>query len=168
MNVSIRRETARDYAGVREANEEAFGTPLEAGLVDALRASAGAISLVAAIEDRVIGHILFTQVTIESPVHVSVAGLAPMSVRPGYQHQGVGGQLVRAGLMECRQQGYVAVVVVGHPGYYPRFGFVSAQAKGLTCEFPVPPEVFMVAELRAGSLDGLSGVVRYRPEFTME
>jgi putative acetyltransferase len=168
MNVSIRRETARDRTGVRETNEEAFGTPFEARLVEALQACPGAISLVAAIDDRVIGHILFTPVTIAPPVLVSLAGLAPMSVRPGYQHQGVGGQLVRAGLEECRQHGHAAVVVVGHPDYYPRFGFVPAHTKGLTCEFPVPPEAFMVMELRAASLDGLSGVVRYRPEFRMQ
>ena len=91
-----------------------------------------------------------------------------MSVRAPYQREGVGGQLVRAGLEECRQRGYAAVVLVGHPDYYPRFGFVPAHTKALECEFPVPQEAFMVLELDAGALAGISGVVRYRPEFAAE
>src|SRR5512147_2808371 len=138
MNITVRLEEPVDEAGVRETNEEAFGTPLEAGLVDALRGSPGSISLVATTDNRVVGHILFTPVTIEPAANVRLAGLAPMSVRPIYQRQGVGGQLIHAGLEECRQQGFAAVVLVGHPEYYPRFGFLPAHAYGLTCEFPVP------------------------------
>src|SRR6185436_6762753 len=115
-----------------------FGAPREARLVDALRGSPQSISLVATLDDRVIGHILFTPITIDPPTVVRVAGLAPMAVRPTNQHQGVGGQLVQAGLEQCRQRGYAAVVLVGHPEYYPRFGFVPAHTKGLVCEFPVP------------------------------
>ena len=168
MNLSIRLEEPRDAADVSDTNEQAFGTPLEARLVDALRGAPGSLSLVATIEDRVVGHILFTPVTIDPPATVRVAGLAPMSVRPMYQRQGVGSRLVRAGLEGCRQRGYTAVVVVGHPEYYPRFGFVPAHTKGLDCEFPVPPEAFMVVELEERALTGSSGVVRYRPEFAAE
>jgi putative acetyltransferase len=168
MNVSIRLEEPRDVADVHETNEQAFGTPLEARLVDALRGTPDSISLVATLDDRVIGHILFTPVTIEPPAAARIAGLAPMSVRQKYQRMGVGGQLVRAGLDECLRRGYRAVVLVGHPEYYPRFGFVPAQTKGLTCEFPVPPEVFMVLELDPGALAGVRGLVRYRPEFAAE
>jgi putative acetyltransferase len=166
IRVSIRREELRDVGEIRETNEQAFGAPLEARLVDALRGSPDSISLVATMDDRVIGHILFTPITIHPPAAVRVAGLAPMSVRPTYQRQGVGGQLLRAGLEECRQCGYAAVVLVGHPEYYPRFGFVPGHTKGLQCEFSVPKEAFMVLELDAGALSGISGVVRYRPEFT--
>lgn len=166
--VSIRLEEPRDVVEIRETNEQAFGTPFEAQLVDALRGSPDSISLVATMGDRVIGHILFTPITIHPPAAVRVAGLAPMAVRPTYQREGVGGQLVRAGLEECRQRGYAAVVLVGHPEYYPRFGFVPAHTKGLECQFPVPQETFMVLELDAGALAGLGGVVRYRPEFTAE
>ena len=165
---SIRPEEPRDVTGIRETNEQAFDTPLEARLVDALRGLPDSVSLVATIDDRVIGHILFTPITIDPPVAVRVAGLAPMSVRPPNQREGVGGQLVRAGLEECRQRGYAAVVLVGHPDYYPRFGFVPAHTKALECEFPVPQEAFMVLELDAGALAGISGVVRYRPEFAAE
>ena len=98
MNVSIRLETPRDAADIRETNEQAFGTELEARLVDALRGSPGSISLVATVDDRVIGHILFTPVTIDPPAAVRTAGLAPMSVRPIHQRQGVGGQLIRTGV----------------------------------------------------------------------
>ena len=168
MNVSIRLEEPRDAADVRETHEQAFGTLIEARLVDALRGAPHSLSLVATMNDRVVGHILFMPVTIEPPVTVRVAGLAPMAVRPMYQRQGVGSQLVRAGLEECRQRGYTAVVVVGHPEYYPRFGFVPAHKKGLDCEFPVPQEAFMVFELDAGALTGLRGVVRYRAEFAAE
>jgi putative acetyltransferase len=147
VEVSVRLERPDDAAGVRETNEQAFGTPLEARLVDALREVAGSISLVATIEDRVVGHILFTPVTVEPPASIRVAGLGPMSVRPAYQRAGVGSQLVRSGLDECRRHGYAAVVVVGHPAYYPRFGFSPAHVRGLNCEFPVPDEAFMVVEL---------------------
>ncbi len=164
-NVTIRPEEPRDASGVRETNEEAFGTPLEARLVDALRDSPGSISLVATLDDRVIGHVLFTPVAIEPFVAVRVAGLAPMSVRPAYQRGGVGTQLVHAGIDECRQRGYAAIVLVGHPEYYPRFGFVPAHTKGLECEFPVPQDAFMVLQLNTSAFDGVSGLVRYRPEF---
>jgi putative acetyltransferase len=168
MNVSVRLEQPRDVADVRETNEQAFGAPLEARIVDALRGSPDSISFVAILDDQVIGHILFTPVSIEPPVSVRVAGLAPMSVRPDHQRMGVGGQLVRVGLEECQRRGYSAVVVVGHPEYYPQFGFVPADTKGLKCEFPVPRETFMVIELEPGALTRLAGVVRYRPEFASE
>ena len=168
MDISIRLEEPHDVVAVGETNEQAFGTRLEAALVDTLRGTPDSIALVATVDDRVIGHILFTPVTIEPATAVSVAGLAPMSVRPTYQREGVGGQLIRAGLEECRRRGYKAVVVVGHPEYYPRFGFVPAHTKGLACEFPVPPEAFMVLELYADALAGVCGVVRYRPEFSVE
>jgi putative acetyltransferase len=116
--------------------------------------------------EQVVGHILFTAVTVEPEVPAWTAlGLAPMAVLPQYQRQGVGSQLVRAGLAECLRQGHTVVVVLGHPAYYPRFGFVPAAAKGLRCEYPVPDEVFMVAELMPEALAGRTGLVKYRPEF---
>jgi putative acetyltransferase len=165
---SVRAEQPGDADGIRETNEQAFGSPLEAQLVDALRAAArseGDVSLVATIDGRVVGHILFTPITIEPPVDRRIAGLAPMAVRPEHQRSGIGSQLIRAGLDECRGAGYRAVVVLGHPEYYPRFGFVPAHTFGLTCEFPSPPEAFMVIALENGALNGVRGLVRYRPEF---
>jgi putative acetyltransferase len=163
--IVVRAEQPGDAAGIRETNELAFESPLEASLVDALRSAEDYLSLVATIDEQVVGHILFTPVTLEPPVALRIAGLAPMAVRPEHQRSGVGGQLIRAGLDACRARGYAAVVVLGHPEYYPRFGFVPAHTFGLTCEFPSPPEAFMAIELEAGALAGIAGMVRYRPEF---
>jgi putative acetyltransferase len=173
LALQLRLEKPGDEPGIRETNELAFGEPLEARLVDALRQSAHAdayalrdyLSLVATIDERVVGHILFTPVTIEPSVDRRIAGLAPMAVRPDHQRSGIGGRLIRAGLDECRRHGYSAVVVLGHPEYYPRFGFVPAHTFGLTCEFPSPPEAFMAIELDASALSGIRGRVCYRPEF---
>jgi putative acetyltransferase len=138
---------------------------LEARIVDALRGSPDSISLVATVDQRVVGHILFTPVTVEPPARIRVAGLAPMAVRPEFQRAGIGSELVRAGLQECRRRGYAAVVVVGHPEYYPRLGFLPADTWGLKYVDPVPREVFMAVELDSGALTGCSGIVRFRPEF---
>ena len=163
--IVIRLEQPADAEQIRELNDQAFGTTTESRLVDALRGAPGSVSLVATRDGHVIGHILFTEVTIEPPTTRRVAGLGPMSVRPGYQRAGIGGHLVYAGLTECRRLGYQAVVVVGHPEYYPRFGFVPAHTMGLACEFSVPAPVFMVLELETSALAGTSGVVRYHPAF---
>ena len=164
----IRAETADDYAAVRQVNERAFGRPDEARLVDRLRTVADPqISLVAVSQGQVVGHIFFSPVSIELNDSGAVTlGLAPMAVLPEHQKQGIGSQLVRAGLQECQRIGCQVVVVLGHPDYYPRFGFVPAKQKGLTCEYPVPAEVFMVAELTPGALAGLRGLVKYHPEFS--
>lgn len=165
--ISIRPEQSTDNDAVRQINELAFGGSDEANLVDALRkASETLISLLAVDNDKVVGHILFTPVTIESgDAGAPALGLAPMAVLPEYQRQGVGSQLVRAGLRECQRIGSNVVVVLGHPEYYPRFGFVPASQKGLTTDYPVPDEVFMVIELEPGALKNRHGLVKYRPEF---
>lgn len=148
-------------------NERAFGRPEEADLVDALRKRVEPhISLAAIVDERIVGHIFFSVVHVESEAHAFTAlGLAPMAVLPEFQNQGVGSELVRRGLEECRRLGHEVVVVLGHPEYYPRFGFVPARRKGLSCEYPVPEEVFMVLELSEGALSGRGGVVKYSPEF---
>ena len=116
---SVRVEEPGDVDAIREINALAFGSPLEASLVDALRASEDYLSLVAAVDGEVVGHILFTPVRLEPPAGVQIAGLAPMAVRPAHQRLGIGGQLIRAGLDECRRRGYSAVVVLGHPEVLP-------------------------------------------------
>lgn len=165
--ITIRAETAADHAAVRRVNEAAFGSPTEADLVAALREVARPyISLVAVLDGQVVGHIFFSPVTIEAEESASTAmALGPMAALPAYQRQGVGSQLVRAGLKACRRAGHEVVFVLGHPSYYPRFGFAPASAQGLRCLYPVPDEVFMVAELRAGALAGRRGLVRYHPAF---
>jgi putative acetyltransferase len=91
--------------------------------------------------------------------------LAPISVLPEYQRQGIGAQLIRSGLELCRRLGHEMVVLVGHPDYYPRFGFVPAKALGIECEFDVPDEAWMILELKQGALAGRTGRVKFQPEF---
>ena len=165
--IAIRPERADDAGAVRRVNERAFGRTAEADLVDRLRTPGKiALSLVAVRGDQVIGHILFTPVTIESDGRTTRAvGLGPMAVEPTVQRQGAGSLLVQAGLDACRDAGHGCVVVLGHPGYYPRFGFAPAIRRGVTWEHRVPDEVFMLLELRPGALGGRGGIVRYQPEF---
>lgn len=163
----VRVETEADREAVREINELAFGEAVEADLVDALRRGAGPrISLVAEEGGRIVGHIFFSPVTVgEGGAEFEALALGPMAVLPEFQRRGVGSALVREGLAQCLRLGHEVVFVVGHPEFYPRFGFVPARAKGLACEYDVPDEVFMVAELRSGALAGRGGLVRYGPEF---
>ena len=163
----IRREQLEDIAPIHEVHQLAFGRPAEADLVDALRArSKATLSLVAVENGRIVGHILFSPVTIDSAYPAfSAIGLAPMAVLPERQRRGIGSQLVSTGLLECRNAGYDCVVVLGHPAYYPRFGFVPANRYGLASEYEVPDEAFMVLTWHARVLEDHSGVVRYQPEF---
>jgi putative acetyltransferase len=163
----VRHEREEDQPAVHKINEIAFGQPDEADLVDALRKNARPyISLVAVEQGVVLGHILFSPVTIESKDKIhTVMGLAPMAVVPERQRQGIGSFLVREGLKECLRIGHPVVVVLGHADYYPRFGFVRAKGKGITCEYDVPEELFMVAELTPGALSNICGLAKYHPEF---
>lgn len=163
----VRRERPDDVSAVRRGNEEAFGRAAEAELVDALRAHGKAtLSLVAVRVDHVVGHVLFSPVTIEAGGQVRAAlGLGPMAVLPAHQREGIGSLLVRAGLEECRLAGHGCVVVLGHPQYYSRFGFVPASRHGLAWEHRAPAEAFMVLALRDGALTGPGGIVRYPSEF---
>jgi putative acetyltransferase len=162
----IRPEQAEDIPGIRQVNQRAFETPTEADLVEALRQQAHPIvSLVAVSGAEVVGHILFSPVTLASDATVPMMGLAPMAVVPTRQRQGIGSALVRAGLEECRRLGAAAVVVLGHAEYYPRFGFAPASRFGLKSEYDVPDDVFMVLELKTGALRGRAGTIRYHSVF---
>jgi len=164
--IIIRAETTEDIPRVRRVNELAFGRTDEADLVDALRSIAQPyISLVAELNGQVVGHIFFSPVALEEAEDsLLILGLAPVAVLPEYQNRGIGSQLVREGLKECQRVGCWVVVVLGHPRFYPRFGFVQASRKGLRCEYPVADEDFMVAELRPNALRG-RGLVKYLPQF---
>lgn len=167
MTPTIREERPTDIVAVRAINLAAFPTEAEANLVDAIRGNGNAtLSLVATDGDRVVGHILFSPVTVDSnPGGLMMVGLAPMAVLPELQRQGVGSSLVEAGLERCREMGVAAVVVLGHDEYYPRFGFEVASGHGIGCEYDVPERYFMVVGLKRGVLEGVSGVVRYLGEF---
>lgn len=165
--MQVRPEQPEDYDAVRRVNEAAFGQPDEADLVDRLRGEVpGYLGLVAVEGEAVVGHIAFTPVTVEtSPAGADVRGLAPMAVLPARQRAGVGRALVRAGLDRCRVDGATAVVVLGHPSYYPLFGFRPAGEVGLRSEYDAPPEAFLVRALVPGGLKGLAGTVRYAAAF---
>jgi len=162
----IRPESPDDVRAIRDLNRRAFETGLEATLVDALREQADPIvSLVAVSDNVVVGHILFSPVTLSSQPALPIMGLAPMAVVPERQRQGIGADLVRAGIDHCRTAGCVAVVVLGHAAYYPRFGFSPASRFGLVSEYDVPDDVFMALELASGVLRGNAGTIRYHPAF---
>ena len=162
----IRPDTTTDHAAVRAVNEAAFGTSLEANLVEALRSkNLTLVSLVADVDGKVVGHILFSPVSLADRPHLNVMGLGPMAVAPDHQRCGIGSALVREGLKRCKDVGCRAVVVVGHPEYYPRFGFAPAARHALRSEYDVPADVFMVVELEAGALIGATGLVRYDDAF---
>ena len=164
--MKIRSEQPADIAAVRAVNGAAFETSTEADLVDALRTEAHPIvSLVAEENGAVVGHILFSPVTLLGHADLKVMGLAPMAVLPGQQRQGIGSALVRAGLQRCRELGCDAVVVLGHAGYYPRFGFVPASRFGIASEYDVPEDVFMALEIKRGVLRDKSGTARYHAAF---
>lgn len=165
--IVVRPERIADFASVRKINEEAFGQPNEADLVYALRMHVSPyISLVAQLDRQLVGHIFFSPVTVQSEEASFLAlGLAPMAVLPEFQKQGIGSQLVREGLKECLRIRHPVVVVLGHPGYYTRFGFAPAKPKGILCRYPVPDDVFMVIELTPGALGGRRGMVTYHPDF---
>ena len=164
--IEVRTETPSDHAAVREVNRSAFDGPAEAALVDAVRGSRRTISLVATLGASVVGHILFSPVEIEGcKASIAAAGLGPMAVLPAHQRRGIGTTLVRRGLEECGRLGHELVVVVGHPEYYPRFGFVRASALGLSCEFEAPDEAFLALPLASSMPPRIEGLVRYLPQF---
>jgi putative acetyltransferase len=164
--VIVRPEQERDQSTVHSVTSSAFGTEAEADLVDVLRVEAqGVVSLVAELAGVVVGHIMFSPVSLSGCPALAVMGLGPMSVAPAHRRIGIGTALVREGLVRCRQEGAVAVVVLGHPGYYPRFGFSPASRFGIDSEYDVPDNVFMAIELAPGALDGTTGRIRYHLAF---
>lgn len=168
MTMRIRYETPEDTAGVRHVNEQAFGQKNEADIVDSLRRSNTLeLSLVAVELDQIVGHIAFSPVTVESETSSFQAlGLGPMAVLPSHQKRGIGSQLVERGINECEKAGHGIVFVLGYPEFYSRLGFCPSKQYGLRWEHDVPDDVFMVKEIRKGSLAGRTGTVKYRPEFS--
>jgi putative acetyltransferase len=165
--VVIRGRTAADDAAIRRLNDDAFGGPSESRLIEDLRAAGlAAIELVAVEDDQIVGHILFSVLatTIDQRA-VPALALAPMAVRADRRHRGIGSALVRAGLDLARERDWRAVVVLGHKGYYPRFGFSAALARPLKA--PFSGDAFMALELAPGALWGEEGRVTYPPAFAV-
>ena len=157
----------KDYAmAVHRLNASAFETTAEGDLVDKLRAQAQPIvSLTAEIDKQIVGHILFSPVTLSGNPSLILMGLAPMAVFPEEQGNGIGTALVYAGLKQCRNLNAVAVVVLGHPEYYPRFGFLPSSKFNIDSEYDVPKELFMLQELETNALKDKNGRIKYHPAF---
>jgi putative acetyltransferase len=166
--VIICPETPEHYAAIRALHVAAFDSPLEATLVERLREDGLVIASLLAVDDtrRVLGHILFSPVTIVTGTgdQMQVASLAPMSVLPSHQRRGIGSVLVERGIQACRQAHSRAVVVVGHMNYYPRFGFSHALVSRLANPFAAG-EAFMGLELDRGALSDMDGTVVYPKAF---
>ena len=164
----IRPEAVEDQEAVRYVNEQAFGRAGEANLVESLHAAHKIIlSLVAVQDGEIVGHILFCPVVVEAkPERYDAVSLGPMAVLPQFQRQGIGSALVRSGLEALRQSHHQVIIVLGHPEFYSRFGFSPAGSFGVGCQFDVPDEAFMLAELSPDAGTGKSGIVIYPPEFT--
>ena len=168
MDVIIRREEERDHQKVYEVNRLAFGQENESKLVDNIRKGENFIpelSLVAEAGNEVIGHCLFSKITIVGGTVHETLSLAPVAVVPKHQKQGVGGKLIRRGLEEAKRLGFDSVIVLGHAQYYPRFGFQRASTWGIKCPFEAPDEAFMAIELRENALKEKAGTVHFPKEF---
>lgn len=169
LDLTIREERPSDYGAIRRVNDLAFGQPDEGAMVDALRRNprfVTELSLVALLDDAVVGHIFFFPVRIICGDHDEISlSLAPLAVHPEHQGEGVGGALVREGIEAVRAMGYESVIVMGHPGYYPRFGFRPASGWGIRPPIEAPDEAFMALELDEGSLAGKAGVLEYPEEY---
>lgn len=166
MSIEVRRERPGDEAAVRRVETEAFGRPNEADVVDLLRAKCPeGVSLVAEVSGEIVGHILFEPAIIEGDQGtLAGVGLGPLAVLPAYQRRGVGSALVRAGIAETRAAGHPYVIIIGHPWYYPRFGFTSPAPYGVRYK-PDHGEAFMILVFDEHAVRAHPGVARERPEF---
>jgi putative acetyltransferase len=164
----IRPHRADDVQSILDIHRAAFPTDAESRLVAQLFvANAATLSLVAEREGAVIGHILFSPVTIDSARgQIIGVGLAPVAVSPTLQHAGVGSKLIEAGIEQLSRDGQPFAVVLGHPHYYPRFNFERASDFGVRCQWPVPDDAFMIRILNTERMRDVTGTARYRDEFS--
>jgi putative acetyltransferase len=165
--IRIRGELPEDINAIRSVNIQAFDRTEEADAIDKLRENCSdLLSLVAVRQNEILGHILFSPVMIESEDRTTRGmGLAPVAVRPEYQRQGIGSELIRAGIAVLEARRCPLIIVLGHPQYYPRFGFERASLHGIRSEWQVPDEAFMILILDELETRNIAGVAKYRPEF---
>lgn len=163
MNINIRKEKESDIEQIFALNKLAFCQGLEAEVVDNLRkADCDIISFVAEIDNKVVGHIMFSPVTING--EIIGMGLAPLGILPDYQKQGIGTKLVETGIKEVMDKEYRLISVIGHPKYYPRFGFVKASDNGLKSQYDdIADEAFMI--LNPDNKHWDNETIYYRDEF---
>jgi putative acetyltransferase len=163
--IDIREERPVDVAAIRDVNKRAFGQDQEGNIVDALRSNGAVLlSLVATLNGRVVGHIMYSPLSVGG--EITGAALGPMAVLPEHQRQGIGSRLVEAGNRKLKDAGCLFIIVLGHANYYPRFGFRPASTHGIKCEWEVPDDVFMLLVLDQAKMQGVSGLAKYRYEFS--
>ena len=162
----VRTEAETDHPLVYQLNARVFESDGEAKLVEKLRGSPDAfLSLVAEKQDRIVGHVMFSKVPLIGHADLKIVGLAPLAVAPEVQNTGIGSELVNRGISMCSEADVDAIVVIGHSHYFPDFGFKPGTSFGIDCEYDVPDDVFMLNELKEGSLLDKKGVVFYHPAF---
>lgn len=170
MEIVVRPETPQDYPAITKINDLAFEQPNEGRLIEKLRhnkAFISRLSLVAEVEGRVVGHILFFPIEVkeeEGIVSLSLA-LAPMAVSPEFQKRGIGGRLIMSGLEMAQKLHHRSAIVLGHAEYYSKFGFKPASLWNIRAPFDVPNEAFMAIELTTNGLKDVEGTVLYPNEF---
>jgi len=167
--ITLRKEEAKDFQNIAMVNDVAFGRKAESKLIDTLRNTKEFIpdlSAIAEVDGKVIGHILFYPITINEgeKKHISLA-LAPMSIIPAFHKKSIGKLLVIYGLQAAKNLGHKSVIVLGHPSYYPKFGFEPASKWNIKSPFPAPDEAFLAIELEKGSLEKVAGTVVYPKAF---
>jgi predicted N-acetyltransferase YhbS len=167
--ITLRKEQKKDFDSIAMINDMAFGRKAESKLIDALRNTAEFIpdlSIVAEVNEKVIGHILFYPISIvDGKKKYTSLALAPMSVLPAFRKKSIGKLLVLYGIQTAKDLGHKSVIVLGHPSYYPKFGFERASKWKIKSAFPAPDEAFLAIELKKGCLDKISGTVVYPEAF---
>ena len=164
----VRPEGAGDEPAIDAIHAAAFGRRAEADLVQALRREEPSyLGLVAMLDGALVGHVAFSAVALEGAAGADAGALAlgPVAVAPALQRRGVGDALVREGLSACAARGARLLFVLGHPDYYPRFGFRPAFELGFHYRAPALEPAFFALELAPGAARGLGGRVRYAPTF---
>lgn len=168
MDITIRAEKENDHKRVYEVNKLAFQQEDESKLIEKIRKGENFIpqlSLVAEVDNKIVGHILFSKIKIIGDSVFESLALAPMAVMPDLQKQGIGSALINKGMKRAKDMGFDSIIVLGHSEYYPRFGFLRASKWNIKCPFEVPDEAFMAIELTEKVLDGKAGTVEYPDEF---
>lgn len=174
MNLTLRQETSADHHSVFKVVKEAFlqeklSDHKEQFLVERLRKSAAFIpelSIVAEIENKIVGYILLTKIKIIGADRVfNSLALAPVAIKPEYQNQGIGGKLISHAHKRAKDLGHYSIVLVGHKDYYPRFGYEHCKMHNIKLPFDVPEENCFVIELKKNGLQGVTGTVEYPNAF---
>ena len=169
MKPIIEAETETDYDQIRKVHIQAFNGEAEATLVEKLRTTPKYIrelSLVARHRNQVIGHVLFYPIKIKTnKKKCDSLALAPVSVIPKFQNRKIGTTLIQKGLEKAKKLGFKSVIVIGHPEYYPRFGFQTASKYGITAPFKVPDNALLALELQKNALKNCNGTIRYPTQY---